>query len=80
MKLLIEALVVGIATVIVGSIVGYSISLFLKSDLPKVCKDWNKFYVMEISLFLTGFLVHLISEFTGVNRWYCKKGRACLGK
>ena len=77
MKLLIEALVVGILTVAVGSAVGYSLSYFTKSDLPKVCKDWNKFYIMEISLFLTGFFIHILCEAVGINRWYCKNGRAC---
>lgn len=38
---------------------------------------WNKFYTMA-KLFLTGFLIHLFSEFSGINKWYCKKGFACL--
>jgi len=77
-KLLVEALVVGISTVVVGSLVGYGVSFLVKSDLPRVCKDWNKFYVMEISLFLTGVLVHILAEYTGINRWYCSNGVACL--
>ena len=51
-----------------------------KVDLPPVCKDWNKNYIMEISLFLTGFLTHLAFEFMGANKWYCKYGNACLKK
>ena len=53
-QLLLEAIIVGISTVIVGSLIGFIVSLFIKNDLPELCKNWNKFYVMEISLFLTG--------------------------
>ena len=73
-----EAFVVGIITVIVGNLVGFAIGKSLNVDLPGVCKDWNKYYTMEISLFLTGFLIHLICEFSGINKWYCKNGFACL--
>jgi|TARA_B110000259_G_scaffold187788_1_gene243322 membrane protein DedA with SNARE-associated domain len=77
MKLIIEALVVGILTVIVGSMVGYIVGSVLGTDLPLVCKDWNKKNAMEISLFLTGFVLHLLFEVLGGNKWYCKNGVAC---
>ena len=77
-QLLLEALCVGIMTVVVGNISGFLVGSMLKVNLPEVCKDWNKYYTMEISLFLTGFLIHLICEFSGINKWYCKNGFACL--
>ena len=77
MGIIIEALVVGIIVVVVGSIVGYSLSLLTKSDLPELCRNWNKFYIMEISLFLTGFITHILCEVTKLNQWYCKNGVAC---
>tara|TARA_B100000242_G_C42841958_1_gene391019 strand:+ start:375 stop:611 length:237 start_codon:yes stop_codon:yes gene_type:complete len=77
---MIEALVVGIATVVVGSVVGFGVGKVLGSDMPKICKNWNKKYAMEISLFLTGSLLHLLFEFLGGNKWYCKNGIACLKK
>ena len=76
-KLLIEAVSVGILTVIVGSLVGYILSKLFSTNLPKICKSWNKNHIMEISLFFTGFAIHLICEFTGINKWYCKNGIAC---
>ena len=76
-NLLIEALFVGVVTVIIGNLAGYIIGTLLKVDLPIVCKDWNKYYTMELSLFLTGVLVHLLCEYTGINKWYCKHGIAC---
>ena len=75
--LLIEAFAVGIATVIIGSFVGFLIGRSSSVDLPKLCKEWNKNHIMEISLFLTGFILHLLCEYSGINRWYCKNGNAC---
>ena len=43
-----------------------------KLDLPKICKSWNKNHVMEICLFFTGFLFHILCEISGINHWYCK--------
>jgi ABC-type antimicrobial peptide transport system permease subunit len=73
-QLLIEALVVGIATVVIGTIVSYLYSLIV----PKVQgKNWNKYFAMETSLFLTGVVAHFFFELIGANTWYCKNGYAC---
>lgn len=72
-----EALVVGLLTVIIGTIIGFLVAKLTKINLPAVCKDWNKYYTMEISLFLTGVFIHLLCEYFGINKWYCKHGVAC---
>ena len=77
MKLLLEAVVVGIATVVVGSVVGFILGKLMGQDLPAECKKWNKNHIMELSLFITGFLIHVLCELVGVNKWYCKNGAAC---
>ena len=74
MRLIIESTVVGLITVVFGSIVGFVVGKLISSDLPSVCKEWNKNHVMEISLFLTGFMIHFVLEITGGNKWYCKNG------
>ena len=71
-QLFIEAFVVGIITVIVGTAVSY---LFF--NVRKGKQSWKRNYGMEIALFLTGVFIHLICEFTGINKWYCKNGNAC---
>ncbi len=77
-QIIIEAIVVGIITVIIGNVSGLLVASMLKVNLPEICKDWNKYYTMEITLFLTGFLIHILCELTGINKWYCKNGFACL--
>jgi len=79
-RLLIEASVVGIVVVVMGTFVTWILGNTFSVDLPPVCKDWNKNYVMEISLFLTGFFTHLFFELIKINKWYCKYGNACIKK
>lgn len=80
MKLYHEAIVVGVVCVVVGSVVGGAVGLALPSKLPDECREWNKHYAMEISLFLTGVVAHYLFEMAGANRWYCKNGVACVGE
>jgi hypothetical protein len=78
--LLLEACVVGVLTVIVGSVVGYLLGMLFSNNLPKICKEWNKNHIMELSLFITGFIIHILCELSGINGWYCKNGNACRNK
>lgn len=52
----------GVLTVIIGNLVGFLASLFLSADLPEVCKDWNKYYAMEVSLFITGICLYYFKD------------------
>lgn len=79
-KLLMEAFFTGLILVIFGTIVSFIVGKVFVTDLPPVCKDWNKNYVMEISLFFTGFIAHLSFEYIGLNKWYCNNGHACNSK
>ena len=76
-KLLIEAIVVGIIVVLVGTVVTFIVSNIFAVELPPTCRVWKKNYTMEIALFLTGVLTHLGFELLGGNTWYCKNGVAC---
>lgn len=62
----------GILTVIIGNIIGFLVSLLLSADLPEVCKDWNKYYAMEVSLFMTGVILYLLTN-NKMTRSYFKK-------
>lgn len=52
----------GILSVIIGNVIGFLVSLLLAADLPEVCKDWNKYYAMEVSLFMTGVILYLLTN------------------
>ena len=75
-RLLIEAVVVGIITVVVGYIIIWILSYFNK-DAKDINKEWNKNHIMELVLFLTGVCIHLLCEVSGINSWYCENGLAC---
>ncbi len=65
-----EATFVGILTALIGYVASALVKPYFKVDLPEICKSWNKKYLMEMSLFATGFLLHLFLEFTGMNKTY----------
>jgi len=66
LKLLTESFVVGIITLIIGSII-FNISV------NKVNKEKKKPSGISFSFFITGFILHLGLEILGFNKWYCKK-------
>ncbi len=59
-----EAVIFGIMSTIMGSFV--NLILFSADTL----KMWSQNYVIEISLFFSGFFMHLFSEITGINRLF----------
>jgi hypothetical protein len=77
-KLIIEAFAVGIILLIVSiPVMGYLHSSHPDDyagceHLPS--KSKKKYYVSTV---IIGMLVHLICEFSGINKWYCKNGNAC---
>jgi hypothetical protein len=69
--LCIEASVVGLC--LIGFVYAAAIlvsPLGLKPSLPDVCRQWNEFYTMEVTLFIAGFLFHMGFEILGINKWY----------
>jgi glycopeptide antibiotics resistance protein len=55
-----HAFIFSLIVLLVGIVIGFLIGQIFKSDLPSVCKKWNKNHVMEISLLLTGFFSYLV--------------------
>ena len=76
-QLLLEAVFVGVFLVVLGYIIGLFTRPFLIVPQPPQCNHWNDKYIMEINLFLVGFVAHLLFELGGLNHWYCKNGYAC---
>jgi hypothetical protein len=64
-KQITEALVVGVGLTILAYI------------LQMINKDlWTKNFYM--TMFALGVFFHLLAEFSGINKWYCKNGNACI--
>jgi H+/Cl- antiporter ClcA len=74
-KLLLESLVVGILTAVVGLVIATSL-MFFEKDFK--LSDYHFWPRVMLGYFLTGFIIHLICEWTKINKWYCKNGNACL--
>jgi hypothetical protein len=72
MRLLIEAGAVGILTLIIGKISSQLVIDYIKSY------NVNPKYATEIIFIITGVLIHLFCEFTGINKWYTINGVAAM--
>lgn len=65
-----QAVMVGVVAVLLGLILS-SIFGFLKPELPEECDKWDKYYVMEVIMFLTGFVLrYLMTNETLVKYMY----------
>jgi len=69
-KLLVEALAVGIMTLVVGKVTAKVVAEVIRMY------GLNTTYATEIILILTGVLIHLLCEFSGINKWYITNGVA----
>lgn len=80
-QLIYESVSVGALTVLFGNVVACLLDFAvlspnLKMKLPLLATK-DRFYEKGILLFLTGVCIHLFSELLGINKWYCRNGRAC---
>jgi len=73
MHFVFEALVVGVVMVFATY---FSVAL-TKRLIPSPEGDFNKYRVMEISVFLAGAMTHVLFEVLGLNKAYCTSGHAC---
>jgi H+/Cl- antiporter ClcA len=74
MNIFLEALIVGIAVGILGFIISTCMMYMTKNF---TIKKYNFWWQVMLSFFFTGFLFHLICQISGINKWYCKHGKAC---
>ena len=69
-----ESIIIGIITLVVGYII---LILTKKYKDDKDNKDDKKLYHIYIAFFMTGFILHIILEIFGFNKWYCDKKDKC---
>tara|TARA_B100000242_G_C42660292_1_gene309950 strand:- start:219 stop:455 length:237 start_codon:yes stop_codon:yes gene_type:complete len=65
--LLIEASIVGIVVMFLGTLLTF-ISVYSKGKSTKFIWNFGMFFI----LFLTGALAHILFEYIGFNKYYCK--------
>jgi hypothetical protein len=65
-----EAVVVGIMLTILGMI----LHLISKQIMAH---DMNNNVVLAVHFLVIGILFHILCEVFGLNKWYCKHGKAC---
>jgi hypothetical protein len=65
-KIFYQAVLCGIVFILLGLILSV-IFEFLKPQLPADCEIWDKYYVMEVSLFFSGFIFRYILSFDNLS-------------
>ncbi len=58
-KIFYQSVMFGVVAVLLGLILSMIFS-FLKPKLPEECDDWDKYYIMEVIMFLTGFIIRYL--------------------
>lgn len=69
LKFITEVVVVGILVACIGSFV-----FFMGKTKTKIDRKFL------FKLFLTGAIIHILCEFTGINNWYLQNGAALLNQ
>lgn len=69
-----EAFFIGFATAFLGTLLSFFAMAYTKKSFSFNFNHWNTIIISE---FFTGFLLHIFSEYYGLNKWYCYNGNAC---
>lgn len=73
-KLLTEALFVGFATSLIGTFFSYLRMSYIYKTFNLRFNYWHTIFIAQ---FILGIFIHYLSEYAGLNKWYCKYGNAC---
>ena len=63
-----QAVMFGVVAVLLGLILSMVFG-FLKPELPEECEVWDKYYVMEVVLFLTGFILRYLMTNESIGKY-----------
>lgn len=69
-KTFLEAIVIGLITFIIGKI---AFNITINKNNLKDDEDKTVSYGLDLTFFVTGFLLHFFIEIIGLNKWYCDK-------
>lgn len=73
----VEATIVGLSTLVLG--LALSIGFMYTQEGFHIGKItfWPSLIATN---FFIGFLIHILCEWSGINKWYCRNGHACKSK
>jgi len=77
LRLIIEAILVGLINLSVGSLLLYGTLSYILPTLKNSFNRCNRHYMFQLILFLSGIIIHILCEVTSINKWYCTNGNAC---
>jgi hypothetical protein len=66
--ILLEASGIGILTLIIGRVIFYT---GIDKEKREEAEKYNTH--LNLTLFMIGFLLHFMMEYSGINNWYCNK-------
>lgn len=75
-QLLLEILAVGALTAVIGFICSTAMMYAFTDNFSM--ERYHFWWHVLLSYFLTGCIIHFLCQVTGVNRWYCNNGVACI--
>jgi hypothetical protein len=75
MQFLLEVLSVGVLTAIIGFICSTALMYAFTDNFS--FEKYHFWWQVLLSYFLTGCLIHIICQVSGINKWYCENGVAC---
>ena len=69
---ILNSIIFGLIIVVTGTLSANLIKYFnFDNNSNEQCKDWNKYHIMEITLFITGVVAFLFSYKVGLLKFYC---------
>ena len=77
-NVIIEAVVVGLLLAILGLCVS-TLLMFFTTDKFSL-KKYHFWRSVALAFFISGFIFHVVCEYTGINKIYCTHGSACKKK
>lgn len=72
MNLLLEAILCGLAFLLLGLLVTWGYKAIVDPQIPPILASLDGKYNTEIIFFLTGFVGHLLFVWSGTSDWYCR--------
>lgn len=67
-KIFYQAVMVGVVAVLLGLILSMVLCC-LKPQLSPECDDWDKYYIMEVMLFLVGFIIRYLMTNSTITKY-----------